>query len=116
MPTKKKWTAKQTKAIELLALGEKNHEQIAKELDCNPSTISTWKRLPGFMDLVIGRAREVLKQSIPEVYKVLSKESRDGNEKHIKIFLDHLEKLEQFRANRASITFTWQSPKDDTDD
>lgn len=104
---KKGYTAKQTKGLELLAIGQKNHGEIAKEIGVSPSTISKWKKDPQFIEDVIIRAREILKQSMPDVYAILAKHAKSGNDKHIKIYLDHLEKLESIRAGQASITFTW---------
>lgn len=110
MVPKPKWTPKKAKCIELLAVGQMTQAQIADQLRVNAKTICKWKSLPGFMDEVISRAQQLLKQDVPEVYSALSNHSKGGNDRHIKIFLEHIEKLETIRAGRASITFTWEPP------
>lgn len=105
-----KWSVKQTKAIEHMALGNRTQQEIAEEIGIKPQTLSSWKKLPGFMDAVLTRAKELLRTSIPEVYHSLSMRSKAGSDRHIKIFLDHLEKLEEVKASRANITFTWLPP------
>lgn len=105
------FTARQRKGIELMALGTMTQVAIAQELGVAEATVSKWKRKKkGFMDAVLIRARELLKQNIPEVYKALADKSKEGKDRHIKILLDHLEKLEEVKASRANITFTWQLP------
>lgn len=104
---KKSFTAKQAKAIDLIATGEITDHNIAQELSVQPATISRWRRLDGFMEEVIRRARKKLKHDMPEVYKALSKRSKAGESRHIKIYLEHIEKLEQIKASQANITFTW---------
>lgn len=104
---KKNWSAKQIKAIELLAIAEQNHDDICISVGINKTTLTRWKRKPGFMEEVLRRARKKLKEDVPEVYRALSNHSKAGNSKHINIYLNHLEKLEQIRASRANLTFTW---------
>lgn len=101
---------KQLKCIELLAKGEMTQKDIAAELKLNPSTISKWKLDHKFMEAVVDRAKELLKESVPQVYKALTDKSKAGHDRHIKILLDHMEKLEEVRAQRGSITFTWDVP------
>lgn len=104
------FTVKQKKGLELLAVGQMSQEEIAQEIGVNPSTISKWKKDQKFMEAVLERARVLLKQSMPEVYRSLKNGAKSGNDRHIKIYLDHLEKLEEIRAGKASITFTWNPP------
>lgn len=104
---KKSFTARQVKAIELISMGELTDLQIAERIGVSNKTISAWRRKDGFMEEVIRRARKKLKHDMPEVYRSLSNHSKAGNSRHIKIYLEHLEKLEQIKASQANITFTW---------
>ena len=101
---------KKAKCIELLALGVLKQTEIAKELGVADSTICRWKKDPEFMEHVISRARCVLKESLPEVYKALRAGSKSGNDRHIKLLLDHLEKLEETKAGISTVSFTWKGP------
>lgn len=105
---------KQLIAVELMAKAELTQQQIAEQIQVNTGTICKWKKLPHFMEAIVKRSREILKDSIPEVYKALTDHSKAGNDRHIKIFLDHLEKLEQIKATQGSVTFTWNVPTDTT--
>jgi hypothetical protein len=102
-------TVKQLKTIELLAIGEMTNVQIAAAVPVNVNTISKWKREPAFMEAVVLRSRELLKENLPEIYLSLTKKSKQGNDRHIKIFLDHIEKLEAAKSTQTSITFTWKT-------
>lgn len=104
---KKSFTSKQAKAIELIATGELTDTEISIQIGVNKNTITRWRRLDGFMEEVIRRARKKLKEDMPEVYRSLSNHSKAGNSRHIRIYLEHLEKLEQIKASRANITFSW---------
>lgn len=106
------FSGKQAKCIEYLAVGEMAQVDIAKEIKVNPSTISKWKKDQAFMEAVLERSRVLLKESLPQVYRSLGTHAKAGNDRHIKIYLDHLEKLEDIRAGKASITFTWLPPTD----
>lgn len=108
-------TPKQIKCIEYLALGEHTTDEIAELIHCNPCTIYKWKKSQPFMEALLSRSRALLRESIPEVYKALSDRSKSGSDRHIKLFLDHLEKLEEVKATRASITFTWEQPEKQND-
>jgi hypothetical protein len=63
------------------------------------------------MDAVVQTARERIKDHLPGVYDTLAKKAKEGDYHHIKILLDHLEKLEEERTKYAgnSITFTWET-------
>lgn len=101
------FSAKQLKCIEYMALGKMKQEDIAQEIGVNKSTISKWKKDQNFMEAILVRSRQILKNAMPEVYRSLTNGAKSGNDRHIKIFLDHIEKLEQIRAGQASVTFTW---------
>ena len=101
------FTTNMIKGIELMALGQTTQEQIAKEIGVNPSTICKWKKDPAFLEAVIVRSREILRQQMPDVYASLAKGAKKGEAAHIRMYLEHIERLEQIRAGQASITFTW---------
>lgn len=102
-------TLKQMKAIELLAAGRISKDQVCVECKMNRSTLTRWQRKPFFMHAVVARSRALLKQSLPAVYDKLADKSKDGSHHHIKILLDHMEKLEDAKAGQTSITFTWKN-------
>lgn len=111
MPVRRKpFSVKQLKAIELIGMGMYTTAEISKLVGTADNTIRKWKLLEGFMEEVLESAKKHLKSQVPEVYEALSKKSKKGHDRHIKIFLDHLEKLEGIRASRANITFTWEAP------
>lgn len=109
---KHSFSGKKAKAIELLALGDRTQVDIGAELGVTPQQVSKWKKDPLFMEAVVNRSRELLKQSLPEVYNSLSNHSKNGNDRHIKIFLDHLERLEQIKASVPQIVFKWGNPNE----
>jgi transposase-like protein len=104
---------KQLKAIELLARGDLNIGEVVEEVGINPSTMTRWRTKPEFMHAIMMRARQMMKEDLPEVYRSLSDRSKMGNAQHIKIMLDHIEKLEETKANQTSITFTWKGTEDE---
>ena len=107
--TGKDFTDKQLMTIEMLAQGKQQIE-IQAELDVSHTAIWTWKKNPQFMDAIIEAARDNLKGQLPDIYSKLTAEALTGNHRHIKILLDHLEKLEEERTkySSGSITFTWE--------
>lgn len=100
------------KAIELLARARYSDVDICAELRINPITLQRWQQKPLFMHAVIMRSRKLLKQNLPEVYGKLTEKSIEGSSRHIKILLDHMEKLEEAKAGQTSITFTWRKPNE----
>jgi DNA-binding XRE family transcriptional regulator len=98
-------------AIELFAIGGLQQREIAKEIGVSETTISSWKKDPNFIDDIIKRSRELLKQSLPHVYNRLSFVANQGDVKAIKLVIEHLERLEELRTKAAEnqITFTWKS-------
>lgn len=101
--------SKKVRAIELMAIGGIKLKNIARSVNVAPQTISAWRRDPEFMERVVNRSRELLKENLPDVYKSLTQKSKEGNDKHIKIFLDHIEKLEEARSRQTKIVFNWKS-------
>ena len=105
---------KQLKVIELLARGKYSQVAIAEEIGLNAKTICTWRRDPAFMQAVVHKSRQYLKEELPEVYSKLAQKSKGGSHNHMKIMLDHLEKLEAATANTKSITFVWKEETNGT--
>jgi hypothetical protein len=92
-------------------MGGRTNVSIANEIGINPKSITRWKKDPKFMHAVVMRSRALLKEDLPEVYKQLSNNSKEGSAQHIKILLDHLESLEKAKSSEATITFTWKKPE-----
>lgn len=105
----KKFNARQLRAIELFAIGSYSCQDIASDIGVTNKTISVWRRNSQFMDAIITRAREILKESLPELYNVALDESVKGSPQFLKIILDHLDKLEATKAMKSdsTITFKW---------
>ena len=61
---------------------------LADELGINEATLSRWKKLPGFMDLVVATARGYIHDRLPEVYAALAREAEGGSFQHIKLMLE----------------------------
>lgn len=104
------WSTNQEKAIELLARGGQTYEAIAEQCNVSPHAIYHWRQDPGFMEEVIRRARKNLKAELPDIYLSLSQAAKRGDSRHIKLVLDHIEKLEEMKARYAenAISFTWE--------
>jgi len=104
--------AKQIEAIELFALGRKNCGQVAKEIDVHPNTITAWRRDKEFTSELVRRARELLYDALPEVYKALKVHAKKGKIHHIRTILEHIDNLEKVnQANRSgNISFSWNTP------
>lgn len=101
------FTAKQIKCIELLAVSELTQKQIAEQLEIGQSTLSEWKNSPEFYTEVIRRARELLKISLPDIYRSLVKKAKEGSYSHIKLMLEHIEHIEKLFLSQPNISFTW---------
>ena len=106
----KDFTDKQLTAIDMLAQGILQKD-IQEKLDISHSTIWAWKKDPQFMDAICEQARIKIKDALPTVYETLANKAKEGDYHHIKILLDHLEKLSEERSKYAgrSITFTWEN-------
>jgi len=106
-----KFTGDQLKAIELLALGSMNMVAICTELKIHRTTLYSWRRQSLFVEAVVSRSRELIRTELPEVYQALVGQAKAGNTPSIKLVLEHLEKLEEMKAEAAesSISFTWDT-------
>lgn len=108
---KKPWSKKQLLAIDLLANCEyKTLKEVWNTVGCSERTLNKWRKDPKFMEHVISTSRQILKDTLPDVYSTLMKSSKSGSFQHIKIMLEHLDKLDEQKklANENSITFVWK--------
>jgi transposase-like protein len=101
--------SKKTKAIELLALGGQTNRNIATAVGVNEATLYKWLKLPEFHQQVINRSREILKGKLPNLYSIATEQAMNGSAQHLKILMDHLDKLEERAvvSQRSSLSFTW---------
>jgi hypothetical protein len=88
----KTWTGDQERFIAWLALPKaerapKLQQQLAKEIGVDQSTLSDWKKLPGFMDEVNTRARELVKHDIADVLGVIRREAKKANLPYVNMVL-----------------------------
>ena len=106
----KNFTPNQLKAISLLATGDIPVTDILEQCNISATTFWRWRKNPLFMDAVTSEARNALSGALPEIYKKLTESARQGDFKYVKLFLEHLEKLESQKLNQsdAEITFTWR--------
>ena len=89
----KNWNASQLKAIEWLALPKaerkpKTQTLLAKELGVHETTISDWKKLPGFLGEVTARARFQLKDSMTDIYAALIRAALSEDVAAIKLVME----------------------------
>jgi len=78
----KEWDAKHLRFIDWLASPFRKpltHQELAKELDRHPTTLSDWKHEPGFTDAVITRTRELLRaDDVPDILHSHAKLGRNS--------------------------------------
>lgn len=103
-----KFTKKHLEAIELFAQGKKGTE-VSDEIDVIPGTLSRWKQDPEFVQAIYLRAKDLLKDALPEIYKALVVKATAGSYPHARLILDHLDNLEKnaLQSTEQSLTFTW---------
>lgn len=103
------WSEPQAKAIEMLADGALCKD-VAEAVNVNVSTISKWKRNPQFIDAVVSAAKDNLRAELPSMYKAAANKAKAGNHNHLRIILDHLDRLEEMskQSSEKSITFKWE--------
>jgi len=96
----KRFTAKQLKAIELLARpdNELSLQQIADQLGINQSTLWRWRRNEDFQKAVTELAYSCLKDELPNLFKSLASKAIGGNVKAMELMLkyagNYVEKIE----------------------
>ena len=84
------FTAKQLAYIEWLAIGKYERTPpraglLADQMGINESTLYRWKKIPGFMDAVMVRARELLVEDMPDIYASFKDEAKKGSFQHQKL-------------------------------
>ena len=82
--TDQRWTARQRHVIEWLALPRRSREpstqeELAAEIGVTAQTISQWKRLPGFQQAVLQRARRALGYRLPDILGKLGDLAEGGS-------------------------------------
>lgn len=104
------WDAKKEQAIELLSFGNMNYEALADQLDINVLTLRVWRRDPDFALEVRKRALDLLKETVPSVYNILTEKSvKKGDLAAIKMLLEQVDRAETdvLKAAEGQISFTW---------
>lgn len=96
-------------AIELIARGDMNLNDICEKLDVSRDCLWRWRKEPDFQEAVIHRARELVRDALPGVYKALREKATEGNWRHIKMLLEHIERLEELKTTKGKIEFTWKN-------
>lgn len=105
-----KLSPKQVRAVEIMAeYVDLNEGELCERLGCSHDTLRRWKKNPLFMQELIRLTRVNVKYKLPKIYGKLADRACAGSEKHAKILLDHLEKLEEWNAIASEniVTFTW---------
>jgi len=104
------FTPRKTKAVEMLSLGVHTYKEIAAECNITQVTLRRWRKDPEFAKAVLEESRNKLKDKLPSIYNVLSDNALSGSHQHIKLILDHIEKLEELKtvSEQGSISFTWK--------
>lgn len=109
------FTAKQLAAIEWFAASNSDRHpptqlMLAKELGVTERTIIRWKELPGFRDAATARARELLGDSLPQIYAALRREATKGSFQHIKLAMEmsgeHVDKTESLEKVELQFDFS----------
>ncbi len=105
------FNARQIKAIEIMAAGG-DVGDVARALKVNQNTVHVWKKRVGFVDAVITRAREMIREHLPEMYQAAIRQAASGSHKYFKTLIEHLDRLEEMKSHTSdsSITFTWKNP------
>lgn len=106
---KKEFSAKQIQAIELLASAEHNVGEIARCVKTSRTTLQKWRNQRSFIDAVIHRARELVREKLPELYSSAVEQAIRGKHAYFKTLLEHVDRLEEMDKNTSekSITFKW---------
>ena len=110
--TGKDFTKMQLRVIGLLSEGKFTLNNVSEQTNVSLPTLHRWKNNPQFMDAIIDRARANLKHFLPQLYTKLAKQALGGDFQHMKLMLEHLERLEELKdkCSKSAITFTWEAP------
>jgi hypothetical protein len=98
-------------AVELLAAGRTTYTQVAEQSKITQVTLRRWRKDPIFAQAVLDRSRELMKDSLPSIYNVLTDNALTGSHQHIRLLLEHLQKVDELAktAEQGTISFTWRS-------
>lgn len=101
---------KKLHAMQLLAEGMA-YGKICEEVGITMPTLRRWRKDPDFATEVLNMSTALLKENLPEIYSVLFKEAKKGSVQALKLYIEHIERLEEAKNNavHGSITFTWKS-------
>ena len=88
-----KWSANQLAFAEWLATPKENRNpktqiEVAEKLGLQPETLSRWKKIPGYMDLVYQNARNILDSRLPEILHVIAENAEGGSLSFVKLALE----------------------------
>lgn len=109
-----KWTANQRKFIDWLALpcvkrDPPTQVKLASQLNVNETTLTRWRKLPGFMQEVQELIRENLGDELHEVMFAFKEEAKKGSFQHQKLYFEmlglHVDKQELTGAGGGPLTF-----------
>ena len=93
-------------------------KETALAADCSERVIQNLRKDPEFLRTIIERAQDRLKSTLPNIYDALCTKAKEGSYVHIKLILDHLDRLEEMKnaVTDKQITFKWdlEVPKEDT--
>lgn len=101
---------KKLEAIELLASGNMSYAQVAETVGVTQKTLRLWRKEPEFGQAVLDKSRDLIKENLPDIYSVLIREAKKGSHQHLRLLIEHLERLEELRntAEMGHISFTWK--------
>lgn len=100
--------AARAQAIELLAEGAKNHAQVAREVKVTDRALRFWLTEREFIDAVFARSRQMLRNYVPVVYRVLTAHAIKGEPWAVRLMLEHIEALEALSRNTLEGAFVVQ--------
>lgn len=110
-PATDRWTWRQRKFMEWVALPKKRRperaktqSELAKILGVTPATLTSWKTYPGFWEEVRKEAQWLIGDSLGEIYEAMVKEAVAGSVPAAKLCLQCLGLFEE-KAPTAPETF-----------
>lgn len=82
------FTPDQLEFLEWLALPKrlrqpKTQKAFAKKIGVHQDTLTDWKRLPNFLDRVVSRSRDLVRQAIPDVLDAVIQQAVTGSIPHV---------------------------------